>query len=60
LTDRIIPFFETFPLQGAKSKEFKDFKEAAELMKLKSHLTREGLEQIRAIKSRMNFKRKDI
>jgi len=60
LTQKIIPFFETFPLQGAKSKEFEDFKEAAELMKLKSHLTREGLEQIRAIKSRMNFKRKDI
>lgn len=29
----------------------------ADLMKLKAHLTKEGLEKIRAIKSGMNFQR---
>jgi hypothetical protein len=60
ITDKIIPFFEAHPLQGAKGKEFADFKEVAELMKFKAHLTREGLEKIRAIKLRMNSRRSDI
>jgi hypothetical protein len=60
ITDKIIPFFEANPLQGAKSKEFANFKEVAELMKFKAHLTREGLEKIRAIKLRMNSRRSDI
>lgn len=50
ITDKVIPFFLAHPLQGAKKKEFVDFIKAAELMKLKAHLTKDGLEQIRAIK----------
>lgn len=57
ITDKVIPFFLAHPLQGAKKKEFADFIKVAELMKLKAHLTKEGLEEIRAIKSGMNFKR---
>jgi hypothetical protein len=57
ITDKIIPFFLTHPLQGAKNKEFMDFVKVAELMKLKAHLTKEGLEEIRLVKSGMNFKR---
>lgn len=57
ITDKIIPFFLTHPLQGAKNKEFMDFVKVAELMKSKAHLTKEGLEEIRLIKSGMNFKR---
>lgn len=57
ITDKIIPFFLAHPLQGAKNKEFMDFVKVAELMKLKAHLTKEGLEEIRIIKSGMNFKR---
>jgi len=54
ITDKIIPFFEANPLQGAKSKEFANFKEVAELMKEGAHLTYSGLSLIKQIKSRMN------
>jgi len=52
----IIPFFEEFPIWGAKAKDFERFKEAAVLIKAKAHLTREGLDKILLIKSEMNFK----
>lgn len=58
LSEGIIPFFEKYPLQGVKSHEFLDFKIVAKLMKNKEHLTQEGLEQIRQIKSGMNTQRK--
>jgi len=57
ITDKVIPFFLAHPLQGAKRKELADFIKVAELMKLKAHLTKEGLEQIRTIKDGMNTKR---
>lgn len=57
ITDKVIPFFLAHPLQGAKQKELADFIKVAELMKSKAHLTKEGLEKIRAIKQGMNFKR---
>jgi len=57
ITDKVIPFFLAHPLQGAKKKEFTDFIKVAELMKIKAHLTKEGLEKIRGIKSGMNFQR---
>lgn len=57
ITEKVIPFFLAHPLQGAKKKELADFIKVAELMKLKAHLTKDGLEQIRAIKMGMNFKR---
>lgn len=58
LSEKIIPFFEKYPLQGVKSHEFLDFKIVAKLMKNKEHLTQEGLEQIGQIKSGMNTQRK--
>ena len=57
ITQKIIPFFLAYPLQGAKRKEFKDFVIVAELMKNKAHLNKYGLEQIHGIKSGMNSKR---
>lgn len=57
ITDKVIPFFLAHPLQGAKQKEFEDFVKVAELMNRKAHLTKDGLEQIRAIKQGMNTKR---
>jgi hypothetical protein len=57
IVENIIPFFLAHPLCGAKKKEFEDFVKVAELMKNKAHLSKEGLEQIRDIKSGMNFKR---
>lgn len=61
LTDKVIPFFKKFPVIGVKSKDFVDFCKAAELIKNKSHLTKEGLEQIKKkIKTGMNKGRKII
>lgn len=54
ITDNVIPFFENYPLLGSKLKDFKDFKEIAKLMTSKSHLTCEGLNEIKNIKSGMN------
>lgn len=56
--EKIIPIFEEFKLQGIKTKEFEDFKKAALIIKDKTHLTREGLDEIKKIKGRMNRNRK--
>lgn len=57
ITEKIIPFFDKYPLLGAKSRDYTDFKKVAMIMKDKGHLTEEGLEQIRLIKSGMNWGR---
>ena len=57
LTEKILPFFEKHPIIGEKSKDFSDLCQVAELMKNKSHLTSEGLDKIRLIKSGMNRSR---
>jgi len=46
----IIPFFSKYPLQGSKNLDFMDFCKIVNLMQSKSHLTIEGIEQIRQIK----------
>jgi hypothetical protein len=57
IVNNIIPFFKEYPILGAKAKDFEDFKEASLIVKSKGHLTKEGLDKIILIKSRMNFKR---
>ena len=54
ISDSIIPFFLEYPIKGVKSSDFEDWRKVANLMATKSHLTLEGLEQIRQIKSGMN------
>jgi hypothetical protein len=58
LTDKVIPLFQRISLQCVKSKDFSDFCKAADIMKVKGHLTQEGLDQIRRIKAGMNTGRK--
>jgi hypothetical protein len=58
IVDKIITFFDKYPLQGSKRLDYTDFKRAAEIMKDKAHLTASGLDQIRKIKSEMNRGRK--
>jgi hypothetical protein len=41
-------------MQGIKTSDFLYFKEIADLMKNKAHLSKEGLNEIRLIKSKMN------
>ena len=45
ISEKIIPIFEKFQLQGHKLKNYEDFKQAALLIKNKAHLTREGLDE---------------
>lgn len=54
LTEKIIPFFEKYPIIGIKSQDFADFRRVALLMKDRKHITLEGLNQINHIKAGMN------
>ncbi|MDO8463713.1 MAG: LAGLIDADG family homing endonuclease [Gallionella sp.] len=53
----VIPFFKRYPLQSAsKSASFEVFCKIATLVKEGKHLTAEGIEKIRELKSHMNQK----
>ena len=54
ITEKIIPFFEKYPILGIKSEDFSDFKQVALLLQDKAHLTKTGLDKIRKIKTGMN------
>jgi len=51
---KIIPFFEKYSLHGAKALDFADFQRVADIIKVKGHLTEDGLDKIRLIKAEMN------
>ena len=55
--EKILPFFEKYPLIGSKSRDFTDFYKAAQLIKSKVHLELGGLEKIKQIKRTMNKSR---
>lgn len=57
INDKLIPFLNEYPLLGAKKDDFLDFIQIVELLKSKAHLTKEGLERIKLIKSNMNKNR---
>ena len=52
--EKIIPFFNKYPVIGVKSLDFEDWRKVAKLIETKVHLTNEGFEQIRLIKKGMN------
>jgi len=54
ITEKIIPFFEKYPINGVKHLDYLDFCRVAELMQNQAHLTPEGLDYIRKIKIGMN------
>nr|YP_010893094.1 hypothetical protein Q6C72_mgp01 [Paraisaria heteropoda]WJR82532.1 hypothetical protein [Paraisaria heteropoda] len=54
ITDKILPFFEKYLIQGKKSLDFISFKEVALIIKNKDHLNLEGFKEILDIKDRMN------
>ena len=56
--EKIIPFFNKYPIIGVKAKDFEDFKRVAELMKNRAHLSSKGFDQICLIKAGMNRGRK--
>lgn len=52
--DKIIPFFKSYPIIGVKALDFQDFCIVADMMKDKKHLSKQGLELIQNIQTRMN------
>uniref|UniRef100_UPI0030E1EE91 hypothetical protein n=1 Tax=Dematophora necatrix TaxID=2751867 RepID=UPI0030E1EE91 len=59
ITSKIIPFFNKYNTKGVKHLNFADWCTGAEVIKCKAHLSKEGVEQIRTIQSRMNSKRSE-
>ena len=57
ILNTVIPFFKQYPLQSATKKaNFELFCQVAFLVKEGKHLTKEGIEDIRSLKARMNLK----
>ena len=54
LAEKIIPLFQKYQIQGTKHLDYTDFVSVIKLVKNKKHLTEEGLDKIRTIKSCMN------
>jgi hypothetical protein len=52
--ENLVPFFEKYPLQGSKYLNYLAFRKVMDIMKVKGHLSREGLDEITRIKSEMN------
>jgi len=57
IINKIIPFFNQYPILGVKSLDLADFKKVAELMKNKEHLTDSGFSKIIQILEQMNLNR---
>uniref|UniRef100_UPI0030E37AE1 hypothetical protein n=1 Tax=Ophiocordyceps sobolifera TaxID=94213 RepID=UPI0030E37AE1 len=51
IVEKILPFFNKYPILGIKQKDFEDFKLAASIISKKEHLTEKGLLKIKEIKS---------
>jgi len=58
IIEKVIPFFELYPIIGIKQKDFLDWCKIAKLMNEGSHLSIDGLNLIRKIKDGMNKGRK--
>ena len=54
LRERIIPFFEKYPLKSKKRLDYYKFRQVLTLMERGEHLTPEGIEKIRTIAAAMN------
>ena len=54
ISDKILPFFKDHTVEGVKREDYEDWLRVAELITCKAHLTEEGLDKIRKIKSGMN------
>ena len=57
INQKILPLFEQYQLKGIKRLDYEAFKKVAILMENRDHLTLNGLNEIKLIKSNMNTKR---
>ena len=60
IVNKIIPFFNQYPILGVKSLDFADFKKVAELMQNKEHLTEAGFSKVLKIVETMNLDRNNF
>lgn len=51
INTKVIPFFKKYPPQAKKLASFEKFCQAAEIIKVKQHLTPEGIAKIQALKA---------
>jgi hypothetical protein len=58
ILEKIIPFFQTYPIIGVKSEDFASWCEAAEIIRTAAHLRKEGFDKLIALKGGMNKSRK--
>jgi len=58
IENKVIPFFNLYPVLGVKRLDFEDFKTVSELVKNKEHLKAKGLLKILKIAEGMNLDRK--
>jgi hypothetical protein len=56
--NKIIPFFDQYPIFGAKYLDYKDWVKITDLIRVGRHLTSDGMEQIKLIEKGMNKGRK--
>lgn len=54
ISEKIIPFFQKYPLQAKKKHSFTIFTKVAGLMKEKRHLNKQGIEEIRGIRDSLD------
>jgi len=52
--EKILPFFDKYPILGIKSQDYLDFCKVVRLMQTQAHLSRPGVEEILTIKRGMN------
>ena len=50
VNNKLIPFFQEYPLQSVKIKDYLDFCKVINLINNKEHLTKEGVEKIKILK----------
>ena len=55
--EKVIPFFNKYPVIGSKHLDFLDFENAAHIIKNKEHLKKEGLEKILSLKKRVTLRK---
>lgn len=58
ISSKVIPFFDSYPLQGSKYLDYLDFKKGINIMKEKGHLNNKGLAELKEIAYQMNTYRK--
>lgn len=51
----LIPFFDKYPLQSSKRKDYLIFRKIAQMVREKRHKTQEGIREILRLKLQMNF-----